>query len=130
MNLNKLVSRGKVSITDGQLVLTPISGKPVPGEWLENNQEKIIKAVLEVTGKEPFEYMSHSTQSMARAASHYPPGNSESASIQRFMLSGCDPAFLFRLATDSIAAWARSGRGYSGWILMQMERPSIRPFNR
>ena len=47
--LQSLIQRGdRVSIEQGELVITAASGVPVPTEWMARNREELIKEVLKL----------------------------------------------------------------------------------
>jgi len=59
-----LLSRGDlVVIEHGRLRLEPVSGEPVPDEWLDDHQDKIISEIIKRTGTDAFTYESYSTGS-------------------------------------------------------------------
>lgn len=62
--LEALIYRGdRVSIDKGRLEIAPVSRKAVPGEWLEDNSERLIVEILELVGEKGYLYESYSTGS-------------------------------------------------------------------
>ncbi len=60
--VRKLLSRGdEIGIERGQLVIRPISGMPVPSDWLQDHSQALVKEVLITLGVEAYEYHSYTT---------------------------------------------------------------------
>jgi hypothetical protein len=62
-NLTKsLLSKGdNIAVYQGQLIITPKSGKPVPSDWLSMNAQKIITEIAQQKGQSIFTYCYYKT---------------------------------------------------------------------
>jgi hypothetical protein len=60
--VTKLLSRGDtVSIEQGRLIIKPVSGKPVPSQWMIKNTPDICRAILNASSLNAFEYVGYHT---------------------------------------------------------------------
>lgn len=58
----RLVSRGDLlAIVDGELRITPFSGKPVDERWLNEHKRALVKDIVLATQHSLFEYIGHRT---------------------------------------------------------------------
>lgn len=62
VTVGKLLSRGdEISIVLGRLVVHPISGKPVPQDWLDEHSPALLREILCMLGIDAYEYGGYST---------------------------------------------------------------------
>ncbi|WP_223514965.1 hypothetical protein [Pseudomonas sp. GL-B-19] len=62
VTVGKLLSRGdEISIVLGRLVVRPISGKPVPQDWLDEHSHALLREILHTLGIDAYEYGGYST---------------------------------------------------------------------
>lgn len=60
--LHRLIARGDyVALEKGHLVIKPVSGKPIPSDWLANHRLEMLQQVAEITGQPIFQYLDYST---------------------------------------------------------------------
>jgi len=59
---SRLLGKGNyIAIEKGRIVIKPVSGKPIPEEWLNDNREKLIVGILQATKIDAYTYESHTT---------------------------------------------------------------------
>ena len=58
VNLNDLLSRGDVvEVFQGQLTITPKSGKPVPSYWLQTNQHRLLEQISRIVQQPIYQFV-------------------------------------------------------------------------
>lgn len=83
-----LLQRGdKVFIAGGRLVIKPISGRPVLGNWFEDHAPGLIRDILKKTDTEAFVFESYST-------GHYGNNHYNGVNLQFTSLLSCKGAYV------------------------------------
>lgn len=92
--LERLRARGDfVEINCGCLIITPISNRPVPPEWLKKNERRLIAEAAEAANTLALEYLGYST-------GNYVPGFAGGVTLQfRCMVSGQELHTIFNAKT-------------------------------
>lgn len=94
VSLRDLLARGDcVAVKQGRLIITPVSGKPVPPEWLAEHERHLIAQAGELAGIPALEYLGHSV-------GNYGPKLAGGATIQfRCLRTGRDWYSVFNVET-------------------------------